>query len=173
MVSRPPSPMNHIGFGKSVPLTDPFPDGVLHLAPGQRWTARITIDKKSDLDEIAAYPINTFTYHFNLGSLAVPFFASSRPGLENLWRGFIMVGDNPVETVVVDRVPGRGAGTALDPDAVPPATREGGLSDASDAWHTTPVPHSRWSCSATSADDAPTGSMFAVLLVGLCLRWRR
>jgi len=40
--------VNRQGRGKSYPVTDPFPDGVLHLDPGQRWDGKVVVDDPPD-----------------------------------------------------------------------------------------------------------------------------
>ena len=114
------------GHGKSLALTDPFPDGILRLAPGAEWDGRVTFDKASDLDEIASWPGHTFTYRFMFQSLAVPFFMVGR-GLENLWQGSLTAGDSPAQTIVVDSVSavGTAAGTAASNAVVIPWAPKG------------------------------------------------
>jgi hypothetical protein len=120
--------VNRQGFGKSRPLTDPFPDGVLRLAPGARWEGRATFAEPRDLDEIARWPVSTFTYRFIYQSLAVPFFTAS-PALEHLWQGGLTAGDDGSTLVVEHDAAPVGAGTAAvapEHDAGPPPSDAGG-----------------------------------------------
>ena len=178
------------GFGKRLPLADPFPDGILRLAPGARWRGRVTFDDRADLDEIAARPVHTFTYRFMYASLALPFFRAS-PALANLWQGSLTAGDTPGHTIDVvpgntviipwvpksmrvdasaaDAAPSDAAAFDADAIALPPAGRDAGMS--------APIPsdgkHGGCSLSARQADGAPVPAGAGILGLLVVARRRR
>ena len=167
--------VNRQGLGKRYPVTDPFPDGLLHLGPGQRWDSKIVVDDPHDLAEIAGWPGGSFTYRFIYTSLAAPSSVGTRNGLANLWQGTLIAGDTPGHTVTIagasaGPVPPPGPLDAATAPAAPPV--ETPSSDAGIDAGAGSRGH-RWGCGINGASRPSFGrAALAVMVLGAAARRR-